>query len=69
MDVYLLKRLVWGYKGINRLGGAFTALSIFTGNDTSAEHLDGADSDGEGVSAPVKRRRKMVLIDEDEEED
>ncbi|KAM4588760.1 protein timeless homolog isoform 1-T2 [Odontesthes bonariensis] len=28
-----------------------------------------ADSDGEDISAPVKRRRKMVLIDEEEEED
>ncbi|XP_075880602.1 protein timeless homolog [Nelusetta ayraudi] len=42
------------------------------GQDTTAGHLDGnndADSDGEDVSAPVKRRRKMVLIDEDEDED
>ncbi|KAF7659770.1 hypothetical protein LDENG_00293260 [Lucifuga dentata] len=28
-----------------------------------------ADSDGEDISAPVKRRRKMVLIDEEEDED
>ncbi|XP_072238481.1 protein timeless homolog [Leuresthes tenuis] len=28
-----------------------------------------ADSDREDISAPVKRRRKMVLIDEEEEED
>ncbi|KAM9408632.1 protein timeless homolog [Pholidichthys leucotaenia] len=27
------------------------------------------DSDGEDISAPVKRRRKMALIDEEEEED
>ncbi|XP_053172566.1 protein timeless homolog [Scomber japonicus] len=30
---------------------------------------DDADSDKEDISAPVKRRRKMVLIDEEEDED
>lgn len=28
-----------------------------------------ADSDREDISAPVKRRRKMVLIDEEDDED
>lgn len=28
-----------------------------------------AYSDGEDISAPVKRRRKMVLIDDEEDED
>lgn len=33
-------------------------------------HANGdADSDREDISAPVKRRRKMVLIDEEEDED
>ncbi|XP_076012500.1 protein timeless homolog [Genypterus blacodes] len=30
---------------------------------------DDADSDGEDISVPVKRRRKMVLIDEEDDED
>nr|XP_040060024.1 protein timeless homolog [Gasterosteus aculeatus aculeatus] len=41
------------------------------GNDstmaTAMETNDGPDSDREDISAPVKRRRKLVLIDEDED--
>ncbi|XP_038553414.1 protein timeless homolog [Micropterus salmoides] len=41
-------------------------------DSTTALHMDtngDADSDTEDISAPVKRRRKMVLIDEEEDED
>ncbi|CAK6955724.1 protein timeless homolog [Scomber scombrus] len=41
-------------------------------NSTAVMDLDkndDADSDKEDISAPVKRRRKMVLIDEEEDED
>ncbi|XP_044073167.1 protein timeless homolog isoform X2 [Siniperca chuatsi] len=41
-------------------------------NSTTAMDMDtndDADSDREDISAPVKRRRKMVLIDEEEDED
>lgn len=34
---------------------------------TAMETNDGPDSDREDISAPVKRRRKLVLIDEDED--
>lgn len=33
------------------------------------ETNNGADSDREDFSAPVKRRRKMVLIDDEDDED
>lgn len=48
----------------------FSLSQLLPGDDTSAGGLDAnddADSDGGDVSAPVKRRRKMVLIDEDED--
>ncbi|XP_035517509.1 protein timeless homolog [Morone saxatilis] len=41
-------------------------------NSTTAVDMDtngDADSDREDISAPVKRRRKMVLIDEEDDED
>lgn len=48
-------------------------ITVFTEDDsTTALHMDtngDADSDTEDISAPVKRRRKMVLIDEEEDED
>lgn len=47
--------------------------TVFTEEDsTPAVKMDpsgDADSDREDISAPVKRRRKMVLIDEEEDED
>lgn len=39
-------------------------LSTLGDPDTNGD----ADSDGEDISAPVKRRRKMLLIDEDDED-
>lgn len=48
-------------------------ITVFTEDDsTTAMVVDtngDADSDREDISAPVKRRRKMVLIDEEEDED
>lgn len=48
-------------------------ITVFTEKDsTSAGDVDtngDAESDREDISAPVKRRRKMVLIDEEEDED
>uniref|UniRef100_A0A8C4EBT3 Timeless circadian clock n=1 Tax=Dicentrarchus labrax TaxID=13489 RepID=A0A8C4EBT3_DICLA len=48
-------------------------ISVFTEDDsTTAVDMDtngDADSDREDISAPVKRRRKMVLIDEEDDED
>ncbi|XP_070815087.1 protein timeless homolog [Chaetodon trifascialis] len=41
-------------------------------DSSTAVHMDtngDADSDREDISAPVKRRRKMVLIDEEDDED
>ncbi|KAM7006226.1 protein timeless homolog [Tautogolabrus adspersus] len=38
-------------------------------NAMDTETNGAAESDGEDVSVPVKRRRKMVLIDEEEDED
>lgn len=47
--------------------------AVFTESDSNdvmhVETNGDADSDEEDVSAPVKRRRKMVLIDEEEDED
>lgn len=48
-------------------------ITVFTEMDsTVAGDMDTngyADSDREDISAPVKRRRKMVLIDEEDDED
>ena len=47
-------------------------VTVFTEKDsTAAEDVDtksAADSDGEDIAAPVKRRRKILLIDEDDED-
>lgn len=47
--------------------------AVFTEDKSTAamdlDKNDDADSDKEDISAPVKRRRKMVLIDEEEDED
>lgn len=52
---------------------SLTHNAVFTGDKSTATmDLDikgDADSDKEDISAPVKRRRKMVLIDEEEDED
>lgn len=45
---------------------------IIEDDSTAAMDMDtngDAESDREDTSAPVKRRRKMVLIDEEEDED
>lgn len=46
--------------------------TVFTGEDQitpEKTELNGnADSDGEDISAPLKRRRKILLIDEDDED-
>lgn len=48
-------------------------ITVFTEEDSSTavdmDTKDDADSDRDDLSAPVKRRRKMVLIDEEEDED
>lgn len=44
---------------------------VFTGKDQTPAEMeinDNSDSDGEDVSAPLKRRRKILLIDEDDED-
>lgn len=49
-----------------------THTVVFTEDHSTAMDLhknDEADSDKEDISAPVKRRRKMVLIDDEEDED
>lgn len=50
-----------------------THVTVFTEEDSAPavdmETNGDADSDTEDISAPVKRRRKMVLIDEEEDED
>lgn len=45
----------------------FTEMDSTTAGDMDTNGY--ADSDREDISAPVKRRRKMVLIDEEEDED
>lgn len=48
-------------------------ITVFTEDDSTAamdmQTSVDADSDREDISAPVKRRRKMVLIDEEDDED
>lgn len=65
------------YKSQNRLTSDFSVycvvycVTVFTENDSSTamdlEAKGDANSDEDDVSAPVKRRRKMALIDEDED--
>lgn len=46
--------------------------ALFTGKDQVTAEETGtngiADSDGEDISVPLKRRRKILLIDEDDED-
>lgn len=48
-------------------------MTVFTEDDSTTamdmETNGDADSDREDISAPVKRRRKLVLIDEEDDED
>ena len=46
-------------------------ITVFTENDsTTAMDIEtNGDSDKEDISAPVKRRRKMVLSDDEDDED
>lgn len=48
-------------------------ITVFTENDSTTamdiETNGDADSDKEDISAPVKRRRKMVLSDDEDDED
>ncbi len=62
--------MVFKLTGLQHFG---SLIAVFTEDDsTTAVDLDtngDADSDREDISAPVKRRRKMALIDEEEDED
>lgn len=55
---------------LQHLGSLITVFTEMDSTSAGDVHANGdADSDTEDISAPVKRRRKMVLIDEEEDED